>query len=85
MTDRDIRDAIGRALAQVAPEVDLDRVSPTGNLRVALDIDSFDFLHVLVALHEALGVEIPEADYGQLQTLDEITAYLLARLPTPSP
>lgn len=85
MTEREIRTAIVRALARVAPEVELDRVSPTENLREALDIDSFDFLHFLIALHEALGVEIPETDYGRLQTLGEITAYLHARLPTPSP
>jgi hypothetical protein len=30
-------------------------------------------------LHEATGVDIPEADYGQLVTLDALVAYLAAR------
>src|SRR3712207_8954836 len=38
------------------------------NVRETLDIDSFDHLNFLIGLHEALGVEIPEGDYGQLTT-----------------
>ena len=37
---------------------------PNENIRETLDIDSFDHLHFLIGMHEALGVEIPEADYG---------------------
>jgi acyl carrier protein len=35
----------------------------------------------VIALHEELGVEIPEADYGKLGTLDGIVAYLGERQP----
>ena len=35
-----------------------------------------DFLNFVLALHERLGVEIPEADYPQLYTLDDAVAYL---------
>jgi acyl carrier protein len=52
---------------------------PNENIRRALDIDSFDFLNFLIILHEKLGVDIPEADYGKLNTLDEMVAYLAAR------
>ena len=48
---------------------------------VQLDIDSFDFLNFLIALDERLRVEIPEADYGKLNTLDGMVRYLLAKLP----
>ncbi|MBI3055818.1 MAG: acyl carrier protein, partial [Betaproteobacteria bacterium] len=41
-----------------------------------VDIDSFDFLNAIIRLHENLGVEIPEADYGQLATLDGTVDYL---------
>jgi len=40
-----------------------------------------DFTYVdLIGLHEALGVEIPEADYGQLTTLADIIRYISDRL-----
>ena len=46
------------------------------NVREALDIDSFDHLNFLVGLHERLGVDIPEKDYGRLNTVNEILQYL---------
>ena len=48
-------------------------------LRDQLDIDSYDFLNVVVALHERLGVEIPEADYQKLLTLNGEVDYLAGK------
>ena len=79
MTDAEIKAAILEGLAQIAPESDPTEISPNENIRRALDIDSFDFLNFLIGLHEKLGVDIPEADYGKLNTLGEIVAYLAAR------
>ena len=79
MTDAEIKAAILEGLAQIAPESDPAQLSPNENIRRALDIDSFDFLNFLIGLHEKLGVDIPEADYGKLNTLDEMVAYLAAR------
>ena len=79
MTDAEIKAAILDGLAQIAPESDPAELSPNENIRRALDIDSFDFLNFLIGLHEKLGVDIPEADYGKLNTLDEMVAYLAAR------
>jgi len=38
-----------------------------------------DFMNLIVALHEELGVEIPESDYDRLSTLHEMVAYLASR------
>ena len=40
-----------------------------------------DFLNFLVALKNAIGVEIPEADYAQVASLDDCIRYLTARMP----
>lgn len=48
-------------------------------LREQLDLDSMDALNFVVALHGALGVEIPETDYPKLVTLDACVEYLAAR------
>jgi acyl carrier protein len=79
MTDADIKAAILDGLAKIAPECDPAELAPDENIRRALDIDSYDFLNFLIGLHEKLGVDIPEADYGKLNTLKEMVAYLSAR------
>lgn len=76
MTTAEIQQAIFDALRKVAPEADPRTIRPNENLREALDIDSFDFLNVLIGLHERLGVDISEADYGQLTTLASLVEYL---------
>jgi len=80
MTETEIRQAIFDTLRKVAPEADPQQISTDANLRDALDIDSFDFLNVLIGLHERLGVEIPEADYGQLTTVSALVQYLSRKL-----
>lgn len=76
MTDAEIKVTMARVLGRIAPEADLDAVAPDDNLREALDLDSMDFLHFLVGLHEALGVDIPESEYGRLTTMERIVAYV---------
>jgi len=79
MTETEIKAAILDGLARIAPESDPAELSSDENVRRALDIDSYDFLNFLIGLHEKLGVEIPEADYGKLNTLAEMTTYLASR------
>ena len=80
MTKDDIRAAVLDALSSVAPEGDYERLKPDRPLRDQLDIDSYEFLNVVVHLHDQLGVDIPEADYQKLGTWDATVAYLAAKL-----
>ncbi len=80
MTETEIRQAIFDSLHQIAPEADPQKLRPDENLREALDIDSFDFLNLLIGLHERLGIQIPESDYSQLTTLSALVRYLSPRL-----
>jgi acyl carrier protein len=80
MTEAQIKEIIFKVLGRIAPEAQLDKLAPNDNLRETLDIDSFDYLQFLIGLNEELGVEIPEADYGQLTTLADLIRYLLARV-----
>jgi acyl carrier protein len=79
MTDDEARELIRSTLRQVAPEADLDEVGSDETLQEALDLDSIDFLNLVVGLHEATGLEIPERDYPQLSTLEGCVAYLASR------
>lgn len=80
MTDQEIRKAVFDALASVAPELDQATLKPDESFRDQLDIDSMDFLNYVIALHEALGIDIPERDYAEVAILDDAVVYLAAKL-----
>ena len=76
MNDAELRQHILDAISGVAPEAEFDDLDADDGLREQLDLDSMDFLNVVIALHEALGIDIPEADYPRLFTLNDAVAYL---------
>lgn len=80
MTDARIKGVIFKLLGRIAPEFALEELGPADDIRMVLDIDSFDFLNFLIGLNEELGVEVPEADYGKLITLQDLMSYLAARV-----
>ena len=85
MSGTDIRAVLQEELGNIAPEIDLQIVDPSADLREALDIDSMDFLNFVTAIHHRLGVDIPELDYPKLATLDGAVSYLKTKLgPTKS-
>lgn len=81
MTDAELREKVIAILRSIAPEVEPDQLESGRPLRHQVDLDSMDWLNFLIALHQRLQVHIPEADYGRLVTLDDLLAYLRARLP----
>ncbi|HXH98043.1 MAG TPA: acyl carrier protein [Gaiellaceae bacterium] len=85
MTNDEIRDIVLRMLGEIAPEVDLAAVKPDVDFRDQFDLDSMDFLNFVIAVDQELHVEIPEADYPLLSTLDGFVAYVAERLGAASP
>ena len=88
MNQAELRAAVLAALGEVAPEIDLARLDGGTDLREELEIDSMDFLNLAIGVHKATGVEVPEADYPQLRSVDAWVAYLAQRLggaPGPQP
>lgn len=79
MTNEEIRDAIINAILEIAPEIEADEIEPDAHIQRSLEIDSFDFLKILTAMNETTGVEVPESDYGQVDTLEHMTEYFAAR------
>lgn len=80
MNNKEIRDKVLEVLGTIAPELDPAALAPDANLREELDVDSMDFLNFVIGLHKAFGVEVPEADYRKLYTLDGCVSYLAAKL-----
>ncbi len=75
-----VRTAVVAALGEIAPEVDVGAIDGGADLREEADLDSVDFMNLIVAMHASLGVEVPEADYERLGTLDGLMGYLVRRL-----
>lgn len=80
MDQAEIRSAVLATLKAIAPETDAEDIRADRPLRQQVDLDSMDWLNVIIGLHERLQVDIPETDYGKLGTLDAIVEYLAARL-----
>jgi acyl carrier protein len=83
MNRDEIRSVLLETLSDIAPEGEFDRLAPDRPLRDQLDIDSYDFLQWMVALHERLGVDIPEADYPRLTTLNGAIDYVASHAAAP--
>lgn len=79
MTREQLRTIVLEELRRIAPETDAGALRAERPFREQVDLDSMDWLNFLVALHERLGVEIPEADYAKLGTLDQILDYLAGK------
>ena len=79
MTDDDIRAVLRDELGRIAPEVDFEGLDPSANLREQADLDSMDFLNLMTALHQRLGIEIPESEAEQLTTIAAAVAYISSR------
>lgn len=79
MNNNELRDLVYRNLKRIAPECDPSELSPSENIREALDIDSFGFLQVLIGIGEETGIEIPETDYAEVFTLAGMLDYLARR------
>ena len=79
MNTAEIRAVVIAELGNIAPEMDVAAIRPDADMREALDIDSMDFLNFITALHEKLGVDIPERDYPKLFTLGGAIGYLEQR------
>lgn len=76
MTEAEIRKIAIGILSDIAPDTDPSTLAGGQDIREGLDIDSMDFLNFVVALHQRTGIDIPEADYPKLFTLDGVARYL---------
>lgn len=83
MNDAGIRSSVVAILRSIAPEVEPGSLRSDLPLRDQVDLDSMDWLNVIIGVHEKLRVDIPEVDYAKLRTLDDWVAYLRPRLPGP--
>jgi acyl carrier protein len=79
MTKDDIKQIVIDIIDEIAPDEDTSSLDPSVRLRDQLDLDSMDFLDIVMELRKQHGIEVPEADYPELASLDSCANYLLPK------
>lgn len=76
MTKDDCKKLVIDIISDIAPDEDLTAIKSEVRLRDQLQLDSMDFLDIVMELRKRHGIEVPEADYGQLASLESCAEYL---------
>lgn len=76
MTKDEVKQVVLDIIADIAPDEDLSKIKPDLRLRDQMQLDSMDFLDIVMELRKRHGIEVPEKDYPQLATLDSCGDYL---------
>jgi len=76
MTKDNCKKLVIEIISDIAPDEDLSAIKPDVRLRDQLQLDSMDFLDIVMELRKRHGIEVPEADYGQLASLQSCADYL---------
>lgn len=76
MTSEEIKDLILEIIEDIDDEADFDNLDPDQPLRDQLELDSMDFLDIVMELRKRHQLQIPEEDYPQLASLTSTVNYL---------
>ncbi len=76
MTSEEIREAVRNILADIAPDEDVSDLKEEVAFRDQLELDSMDFLDIVMELRKRYRVQIPEEDYPELASMKSTVAYL---------
>lgn len=79
MTKDDVKKIVLEIIEEIAPDEDLTDVKADVRLRDQLDLDSMDFLDIVMELRKQHGIEVPEEQYQELASLDSSAEYLLPK------
>ena len=80
MTSAEIREAVLDILSDIAPDDDLTGLKDDVAFREQLELDSMDFLDIVMELRKRHRIQIPEEDYQHLASLASTVAYLEPRM-----
>ena len=80
MTSAEIRSEILDILSDIAPDEDLSNVTDDKPFREQLELDSMDFLDIVMELRKRHRIQIPEEEYKQLASMASTIAYLEPRM-----
>jgi acyl carrier protein len=76
MTADEVRAMILEVIHEIVPDEDLSDLKPDVRIRDQIEMDSMDFLDIIMELRKRYGITVPEDDYMKLSTLDSSVEYL---------
>ena len=76
MTKAEIREVVVEILQEIAPDENLDDLQDDVSFREQLELDSMDFLDIVMSLRKLYRVQIPEDDYLHLANMNSTVDYL---------
>jgi acyl carrier protein len=76
MTSAEIRAKVIEILADILPDDDLSQLKDDVALREQVELDSMDFLDIVMELRKRYRIQIPEDDYIHLATIAGTVKYL---------
>jgi acyl carrier protein len=76
MTGAEIREEVLGILESIAPDEDLSQLDDSKSFREQLELDSMDFLDIVMELRKRHRIQIPEDEYMNLASMDSTVAYL---------
>ena len=76
MTEEQVKQILIDIINEIAPDEDTSNLKTEVNLRDQMDLDSMDFLDIVMELRKQHGIEVPEEDYPKLASLDSCADYL---------
>jgi acyl carrier protein len=80
MTAAEIRDEILDILSDIVPDEDLAALADDVPLREQMELDSMDFLDIVMELRKRHRIQVPEEDYVELATMASTVKYLEPRM-----
>ena len=80
MTAAEIKEAVIQILADIAPDEDLSNLKEDVPFRDQLELDSMDFLDIVMELRKRYRIQIPEEEYPQLASMASTVQYLEPRM-----
>ena len=76
MTPENVKEIVINIINEIAPDENTANLKSEINLRDQMDLDSMDFLDIVMELRKQHGIEVPEEDYPKLASLDSCAQYL---------
>ncbi len=76
MTAAEIKEAIISILSDMAPDEDLSELKENVPLGEQPEMDSMDFLDIVMELRKRYRIQIPQEDYPELASMERTVTYL---------
>jgi acyl carrier protein len=79
MTSEELRQIVIDIIAGIVPDEDLSGLNDDEPLRAQVELDSMDFLDIILELRKQHKIDVPEADYKEFRTMKSTVEYLLPK------